>query len=582
MNLDRVMPPPAIPRLSGEERRELWLFLVFALVLLGLGLGLRDPWPSDEPRFALVARQMVETGRWLFPHRGIELYADKPPLFMWLQACAYWLTQGWRGWFLLPSLASGLGTLALTYDLGRRFWSHRAGLFAAITVLFVFEFTFQMKRAQIDPLVTFWITLANWGLLLHCLRGPNWRAYVLGCFAAGLGVITKGVGFLALLMLLPYAWAAWRDLEGVARPGSRDPRWLLGVPAFLLPILGWGVPMLLVAHFRGGAEYHAYVQDILFHQTAGRYAGSWSHPQPPWYFLGIVLFNWFPMSLLYFGAVPRWWRSLRGGEARVLLPLVWSALVLVFFSIPAGKRDVYVMPVIPMVALSMAPYIADMLRTRWLRWSAFAIGLVAGLVIVGAATLALTGHDIAGFNEHVAARGLQDERASLCWMIITIGALLALAALAFRPRHGVWGLLAGITGLWVVWSLWAYPLLNDSSSAAGVMREAREWVGPGAQIGLVGPREQNLFMSQGPTVEFGMTEPLPRQFAAAVAWQAKDPGARWIFSIGKAMEPCVDEDKAHPLGKANRREWWVFRADAVIPGCTPRVAAPAPDDKDDG
>ncbi|MBK7904540.1 MAG: hypothetical protein IPJ97_17655 [Proteobacteria bacterium] len=32
-------------------------FLVgFALLLMATGLGLRDPWPADEPRFALVAQ----------------------------------------------------------------------------------------------------------------------------------------------------------------------------------------------------------------------------------------------------------------------------------------------------------------------------------------------------------------------------------------------------------------------------------------------------------------------------------------------------------------------------------------------
>jgi hypothetical protein len=27
---------------------------------------------------------------------------------------------------------------------------------------------------------------------------------------------------------------------------------------------------------------------------------------------------------------------------------------------------------------------------------------------------------------------------------------------------------------------------------------------------------------------------------------------------------------AHQVGRANRREWWLFRADAVIPGCVPK------------
>jgi 4-amino-4-deoxy-L-arabinose transferase-like glycosyltransferase len=49
----------ARPLWLRDARRELLLFGVFALLMLGLGIGLRDPWPSDEPRFALVAHWMV-------------------------------------------------------------------------------------------------------------------------------------------------------------------------------------------------------------------------------------------------------------------------------------------------------------------------------------------------------------------------------------------------------------------------------------------------------------------------------------------------------------------------------------------
>jgi hypothetical protein len=73
---------------------------LLALVVLAVGLGLREPWPADEPRFALAAVQMVQSGDWLFPHRGGELYADKPPLFMWLQALSFEVTRSWRIAFL--------------------------------------------------------------------------------------------------------------------------------------------------------------------------------------------------------------------------------------------------------------------------------------------------------------------------------------------------------------------------------------------------------------------------------------------------------------------------------------------------
>ena len=200
----------AAPAASANAQERRWLFWLFlaALVLLGAGIGLRDPWPSDEPRYTLVAKQMVASGDWLFPHRGSELYSDKPPMLMWLEAVFYLVTGNWRVAFLLPSLLAGLATLALTYDLGRRLWSPRVGFFAAAALLATFQFVYQVKRAQIDPLIMLLITLGNWGLLLHFLRGPNWRAYWLGCFAAGLGVITKGVGVLRWSWSCPTCWRA--------------------------------------------------------------------------------------------------------------------------------------------------------------------------------------------------------------------------------------------------------------------------------------------------------------------------------------------------------------------------------------
>jgi len=551
-----------------RQRREFWLFMLLALVLIGAGIGLRDPWPSDEPRFALTAKQMVESGDWLFPHRGRELYSDKPPVMFWLQAAAYEVVRDWRVAFLLPSLLAGLLTLGLVYDLGRRWWSHRAGLYAAIAVLFAFQFMYQVKRAQIDPVVMGWITLANWGLLLHLVRGPNWRAFWLGCLAAGVGVVTKGVGVLALLMLVPYLFARARGWDGVTRTSGSALRWLGGALAFLAPVLAWGVAVLLAAKARGGPEYQAYVDDLFFRQTAGRYAKSWDHPQPVWYYLPIVLFNWFPLSLAYVGAVPRWWRDLKLGEARVMLPLVWSLLTIVFFSIPTGKRDVYLMPTLPMVALAMAPYLVEMAHARWLRTTAFAIALVIGVAVLGAGLWAALGHS-ARFEDMLQRRELEDLDHAVWGMFLAIGAAFVLAAAWLRRRRGVEALLAGLAAMWLVWSFWAYPLLNDSSSAAGVMRRARELAGPDTEIGLVAWKEQNLLMARGPVREFGFVAGWNRQYQEAARWLAEAPERRRLFILDEAMGDCVDRAKATHVGRANRREWWMAGIEAIVPGCVP-------------
>ena len=53
-----------------ENRQDLFYVVILGLLVISAGLGLRDPWPADEPRFALIARDMVETGQWLFPRVG--------------------------------------------------------------------------------------------------------------------------------------------------------------------------------------------------------------------------------------------------------------------------------------------------------------------------------------------------------------------------------------------------------------------------------------------------------------------------------------------------------------------------------
>ncbi|RDS84379.1 ArnT family glycosyltransferase [Dyella psychrodurans] len=569
---------PTSANATPQERRLFWLLAAFALLMLGIGIGLRDPWPSDEPRFTLAAKQMVESGDWLFPHRGVELYADKPPMLMWLEAASFEIVRSWRIAFMLPSLLSALGTLWLVYDLGRRLWTRKVGMYAAMGVLMCVQFIFQAKRAQIDPLVVFFITAANWGLLRHTLCGPNWRAYWFGCFCAGLGVITKGVGFLALFMLLPYVWASLRKWNGVATMGSNAWwRWLLGLAATLAAIGVWLVPMLLAAHAHADdPRYTAYVNNILFHQTAGRYAHAWHHIHSAFYYLPIMLYNWLPLSLTYPGTLPRWWRALKAKDARILVPLGWIVLVLLFFSASAGKRDVYILPILPMLALITAPYLDELLATRWLRALCALFAALIGTGMLALGVYALIAHP--AFATKLAFdRGFEGPENSLWWMCIVIGAAQWILLAIFRLRRAHWAVAGGMLALWMMWGTWAYALLNDSSSSVGLMNAVRTHLGPQDEIGLVDWKEQNKLMLDHPSTDFGFTAPTTLQFTRAAAWQAAAPATRWLFAQDPAMGDCVQRDKAINIGHANRRNWWLFKADAVVPGCVPSEHSDADD-----
>jgi hypothetical protein len=174
------------------------------------------------------------------------------------------------------------------------------------------------------------------------------------------------------------------------------------------------------------------------------------------------------------------------------------------------------------------------------------------------------------FEDMIRRRELEALDHAVWAMFLAIGAAFVLAAAWFRPRRGVHALLAGTTALWLIWSFWSYPLLNDSSSSGALMRHARELAGADTEIGLVAWKEQNLFMAVGPVRDFGFKRPWDEQYAEAVQWQAEAPAQRRIFILEPAMGDCVDKTKATHIGFANRREYWLFGADAVAQGCVPK------------
>jgi hypothetical protein len=50
-----------------------WPLLAVALLLIFTGIGLRDPWPADEPKFALIAKEIVETGQFYWRQKQPKL-----------------------------------------------------------------------------------------------------------------------------------------------------------------------------------------------------------------------------------------------------------------------------------------------------------------------------------------------------------------------------------------------------------------------------------------------------------------------------------------------------------------------------
>lgn len=130
----------------------------------------------------------------------------------------------WQGTILainlirLASIGLGLGTIWLTFRLGRLLFSPQIGLLAAAFTAFNPMFLFVSAAVNNDSLS---ILLGHWGLYLLVKlwrERPDpqteWRRYVGLGLVLGLGILTKlSLGGLLGLTGLALAWPAWRHKQ---------------------------------------------------------------------------------------------------------------------------------------------------------------------------------------------------------------------------------------------------------------------------------------------------------------------------------------------------------------------------------
>jgi 4-amino-4-deoxy-L-arabinose transferase-like glycosyltransferase len=565
---------------SARWADALWIAAFIAL-FVGTGLGVRAPWPADEPRFALIAREMVHTGEWLFPRIGGDLYADKPPLYFWLLSVCYLATGSLRTSFLIPAVVSSAVVAGLVYDLGRRIAGRAAGLAAALTLIGTVQFAMTMRGAQIDPVLCAFTTLSLYGLLRHLLFGPAWGWSFVGGLAAGLGVVTKGVGFLPLLVLIPYFVlrargfsmgeptadrgsrrsaglpaaadvAASSASQTVARPGAW--RWSLVALGFVLGASVWMVPMLIAVATRGDPALVAYRDEILFQQTVERYASAWHHVKPWYYFIADVIpALWLPFSLLLFWLVPRWKAAWHERNGRVWVPLAWVILTILFFSLSAGKRGVYIFPALPGLAIAAAPFLPALFERRGVQRGSVVLAAVPIVAAIGLLVAEASGHE----RLHAKLAELGVESLAPIKLFVVLG-LAALAVSWWKKPILAWP--AVLAGVAIVWSYGLAPAIDGERSGRDFTRRMLAQVSRDETLGLYAYKEQFLLYLDRSTVNFGHSrwkEGLQEAYDAS-AWLAG--GADRVLLIPDHMiEPCFAGTSNRPAGFASGGTWLLAR-----------------------
>ena len=357
---------PVVPRESETSAAilpasRIGRMLLLAALLLAM-LGLRVPHIESAPldfhgtrqyHSAILARALYLDGRTDLPAKqleaaratAIELPQLELPLMEWLAVAIYRLDGGESFWAgrALAALFWVVGG-AFLYGVSRRFASAEAA-FVVVAMYLALPFAVAASRSfQPDPLMVATM-IASWWAIFHYREKPSTRWLLTSALTAALAVLLKPTA--AFILLPVFAAATWTSAE----PSWR--RWLKPTIVFFLIAC-----LLPAAYFARESTTNAgltgnvlsrFQTELLLESTFWR---GWL------FMLEDVTGSW-PLlaAVVGFLLLPR-------REDRWAVGSMWCGYFLIglTFTHHTHTHDYYSLPLIPIVALSMAPLIDVIIR----------------------------------------------------------------------------------------------------------------------------------------------------------------------------------------------------------------------------
>jgi 4-amino-4-deoxy-L-arabinose transferase-like glycosyltransferase len=351
------------------RRKYLFALLVVGTAVFIFNLGGRDLWEPDETRYAVIAREMRETGNWILPHLNAEVYAEKPPLSFWLvNLSTFFVGENNALANRLPSALAGLMILFVTFLLGERLISLRAGFLSSVVLGTCILFPRLSRWMMLDSLFTLFFLLALFSFYLGYEKEEQRRGYYLlaGLFT-GLAILTKGpVAYLTLPIFLVFAGFQRKMKEFWCRD------LLLGFLLSVMVVLVWWIPACWV----GGKDY---IHWILFKQAVGTYVegGRHFHAEPFYFYFIRFPVEFFPWIVFLPAAFILGFRKKFDKRQEFLFLSVWFFFIFLFFTLSKGKKDNYLLPLYPAAALMVGN-----LWDRGLQSQEGKKGLLSGLLLL--------------------------------------------------------------------------------------------------------------------------------------------------------------------------------------------------------
>jgi 4-amino-4-deoxy-L-arabinose transferase-like glycosyltransferase len=338
---------------------------------------------KGEPREALVVRDIVDHGNWLFPLKLGQDIPSKPPLFHWIGAISsrFWGAMTEATIRFPSALFATLGVF-LVYYLGARLYDQETGFFAGLMLATTVVYQSAAVEARVDMTLLFFITLS---LVLFFAKYRGflrselwWHGFFI---VTGAGVLAKGPVSLILCGLIIVSFLAARRNWELFWKLLTHPGIISGLAIF---VIWYGLAL-----WKGGGEF-AGLQ--LVKENFARFfihgEGGTGHQKPIYYFILYLFSLGFPWTMFLPLVLWNYFKRKCFTDERSLFLGIWIVVVLGFFSLSAGKRPPYILPLYPPLVLLVAVWCRLHMKeaagaVKWIGWFAGGMGVVILLLLAG-------------------------------------------------------------------------------------------------------------------------------------------------------------------------------------------------------
>lgn len=336
-------------------KNKLLRFILYLLAVLPIFI-FRDFTLDNELRYLSIADEALRNGSiFTFTNHGI-LYADKPPLYLWI-VMAGKLIFGTHN-LLFLGMFSFIPALVVIYVMDQ--WvknilpenERLAGELLLLTSSFYIGTALVLRM---DMLMCMFIVLSLYTFFRMYSRGAKPVDTILFPVFVFMALFSKGpIGIIVPLVSTIVFLYLKKDIKSIGK------YWGWKTLVILLALCGvWFAGVYAEA---GGS----YLSNLLFNQTIHRAVNSFHHKEPFYYYFTAIWYSLAPWSLLYFGILILGIKKKLLSTDLELFFFVVALSTLVVLSLFSSKLAVYMLPVFPFVVYLSVLWLNRLSPPKWI------------------------------------------------------------------------------------------------------------------------------------------------------------------------------------------------------------------------